>query len=81
MGRTRGGVKEIGGFGFVVRVRFRVGLRVCLRIILIGVLLVLLVVDVCELGALGAAVVFFFGGVHFSGRKVSHHSVVAAGVG
>ena len=73
-------MKEIGGFGFIVRVRFRVCLRVCLRIILIGVLLVLLVVDVNELGALGAAVVFFFGGVHFSGRKVSHHSVVA-GVG
>ncbi len=77
-------MKEIGGFGFIVRVCLRVRLRVCLRIILIGVLLVLLVllvVDVKELGALGAAVVFFFGGVHFSGRKVSHHSVVAAGVG
>lgn len=43
-------MKEIGGFGFVVGgvcVRF----RVCLRIILLGGLLV---VDVCELGALGA---------------------------
>ena len=41
------GCVKIGGFGFVVGVRF----GVCLRIILIGVLLV---VDVNELGALGA---------------------------